>query len=134
MNLNKYYNIIKNKKEIIVILFIFIVIYTFNLDKYPAIWTDESWFSNPAFMLATHGFLGTTSIPNFYDMANFTYWQPPVYFLLIATSFKLFGFGIIQARVVSVILGFFTVLFTYMLASELFNKKNRNIINYTAHF
>ena len=123
MDLREYKNLFKRNKEIIAILFLFIIIYSFNLDKYPLIWTDESWFINPAFTFVTQGFLGTTSIPNFYNIAHFTYWQPPVYFLLLAVSFKLFGFGITQARMVSVMLGFFTVLFTYLLGKELYTKK-----------
>lgn len=123
MDLNRYKNLLKNNKGILIVLFIFIVVYSFNLDKYPYIWSDEAWFSNSAFTLATQGFLGTTMMPYFYDIAHFTYWQPPVYLLLLSLSFKLFGFGIIQARMVSITLGFFTVLFTYIFGKELYNKK-----------
>lgn len=59
----------------------------------------------------------------FYNITNYTFWQPPVYLLLLATSFKLFGFGLTQARMVSVLLGSFTVLFTYLLGKKLYNKK-----------
>ncbi|KAF5053447.1 Dolichyl-phosphate-mannose-protein mannosyltransferase [anaerobic digester metagenome] len=114
---------IRNNKEIIVILFIFMGLYSFHLDQYPCLWCDETWFINSAFNLAAHGFLGTTMMPTFYNISHFTYWQPPVYMVLLAVSFKLFGLGITQAKMVSVILGFFTVLFTYLLACELFNKK-----------
>ncbi len=123
MDLTIYKKLLKNNKEIIAILFIFIIVYSFILDKYPYIWCDESWFSNAAFTLVTQGFLGTTIIPDFYNINHITYWQPPVYLLLLAVSFKLFGFGIVQARIVSVMLGFFTVLFTYLLGEELYNKK-----------
>ncbi len=123
MDLNKYKHLLKNNKEIIAVLFIFIMVYSINLDKYPYIWCDEAWFSNAAFTLITQGFLGTTMMPNFYNIDHFTYWQPPVYLLLLAASFKLFGFGITQARLVSIILSIFTVLFTYLLGTELYNKK-----------
>lgn len=55
-------------------------------------------------------------------MQNFTYWQPPVYLLLLALSFKIFGFGVIQGRIVSVLLGLISILFTYAIAEELYNK------------
>nr|WP_319374971.1 glycosyltransferase family 39 protein [uncultured Methanobacterium sp.] len=58
-----------------------------------------------------------------YNIASFTYWQPPVFIFLMAVSFKLFGFGILQARMVSVVLSFLTVLFTYLLGLKLYNKK-----------
>lgn len=104
-------------------LSIFIIVYSFNLTKYPKLWMDEAWFINPAFNLAFHGFFGTTMMPTFHNIGHFTYWQMPCYMILLAISFKLIGFGIFQARIVSVLLGFFTVLFTYMLAHELFSKK-----------
>lgn len=123
MDLNKYKQLLNNNKEIIIVLFLFITVYSFNLDKYPYIWSDEAWFTNAAFTLATQGFLGTTMMPNFYNISHFTYWQPPVYLVLLAVSFKLFGFGIIQARMVSIVLGFFTVLFTYLFGRDLYNKR-----------
>ncbi len=122
-NLLNYKSLILDNKEIFIILVLFFLIYSFNLDKFPGVWTDEAWFSNPAYTLATSGYLGTTMMYGFYNIMNYTYWQPPVFFLLLAVSFKLFGFGLYQARIVSVILGFFTVLFTYLLGKKLFSKK-----------
>lgn len=123
MDLIKLKQVIKSNKGILILLLLFTIVYTLNLDKYPLIWTDEAWFSNPAYNLAFHGFLGTTMMPDFYNIAHYTYWQMPFYMVLMAISFKLFGFGIIQARMISVVLGFFTVLFTYLLGKELYNKK-----------
>ena len=123
MDLIKLKQLITNNKCILGLLILFALVYTFNLDKYPHLWIDEVYFSNPAYNLAFHGFLGTTMMPTFYNIANYTYWQMPFYMILLATSFKLFGFGIIQARIVSVIFGFFTVLFTYLFAKELYSQK-----------
>jgi len=110
-------------KEIIILLLIYVVLYSFNLGKFPVVNGDENWFINPAYDLATFGKMGTTMIYGSCNLANFTYWQPPVFILLMATSFKLLGFGVIQARLVSVSLGFLTVLFTYLLGFKLYNKK-----------
>ena len=121
MDLNNFKKFIIQNKEIIILLSFFILIYSFNLDKFPNVWGDEAWFSNPAYALAIHGILGTTMKAG--GIANYTYWQPPVFFLLLATSFKLFGFGLTQARMVSVFLGFLTVLFTYLLGKRLYNKR-----------
>lgn len=94
-----------------------------NLDKFPHVWIDENLFSNPAFTLITNGKLGTTLLYNVSNMQNFTYWQPPLYILLISVSFKLFGLGVTQGRMVSVILGLISIVFTYLLGKELYNKK-----------
>jgi 4-amino-4-deoxy-L-arabinose transferase-like glycosyltransferase len=121
MDLNNFKKFLIQNKEIIILLSIFILLYSFNLDKFPRVWTDEAWFSNPAYALITLGKLGTTMKAG--TIANYTYWQPPVYLLLLAGSFKLFGFGLTQARMVSVFLGFLTVLFTYLLGKRLYNKR-----------
>lgn len=93
------------------------------MTKFPHIWLDESYFSNPAYNLAAMGTMGTTMCYGFYNIANYTYWQPPVYILLLASSFKIFGFGLIQGRMVSVLLGLITVIFTFLLSNVLYNKK-----------
>ncbi|KAF5058790.1 Dolichyl-phosphate-mannose-protein mannosyltransferase [anaerobic digester metagenome] len=116
-------NFLIQNKEILILLLVYVVLYSFNLDKFPIVTGDENWFINPAYDLAMFGKMGTSMIYGFYNIANFTYWQPPLFILLLATFFKLFGFGIVQARMVSVFLGFLTVLLTYLLGLELYNKK-----------
>ncbi|WP_321422158.1 glycosyltransferase family 39 protein [uncultured Methanobacterium sp.] len=116
-------NFLIQNKEILILLLIYVVLYSFNLDKFPIVTGDENWFINPAYDLVMFGKMGTSMIYGFYNIANFTYWQPPVFILLLAAFFKLFGFGIVQARMVSVFLGFLTVLFTYLLGLKLYNKK-----------
>ncbi len=123
MFFNRVKKIIIQNKGILLLLLIYTVLYSFNLDKFPAIIGDECWFCNPAYNLAISGKMGTTMIYGYNNIANFTYWQPPMFILLLATSFKLFGFGVVQARTVSVSLGFLTVLFTYLFAYKLYNKK-----------
>lgn len=120
MNLKDFF--IENK-EILMLLLFYMLLYSFNLDKFPVVTGDENWFINPAYDLVVFGKMGTTMIYGFYNIANFTYWQPPMYILLLATSFKLLGFGIVQARLVSVFLGFLTVIFTYQFGFKLYNKK-----------
>lgn len=116
-------NFLLQNKEILLILLVYIVLYSFNIDKFPVISGDENYFLNPAYNLAYLGTMGTTMIYGFYNIASFTYWQPPVYFLLLAVCFKLFGFGVVQARMFSVFFGLLTVSFTYLLGSKLYNKK-----------
>lgn len=123
MIINRIQKIIIQNKGILLLLLIYTLLYSFNLDKFPTIIGDESWFSNPAYNLAISGKMGTTMMYGYNNIANYTYWQPPLFILLLATSFKLFGFGVVQARTVSVSLGFLTVLFTYLFALKLYNKK-----------
>jgi 4-amino-4-deoxy-L-arabinose transferase-like glycosyltransferase len=115
--------LIENDKLIIILSIIFIILYSINLDKFPIIFNDENWFSNPAYMLILKGNLGTTLMYGFYNMQNFTYWQPPLYLLLLSLSFKTLGFGILQGRIVSLLLGLTSMIFTYALGKELYNKQ-----------
>lgn len=122
MKFNSIKQIIENNKSILSLLAIFLALYPFNLTKYPLVWCDEAFFANPAFNLAFHGFFGTTMMPLFYNIASYTYWQMPFYIVLLSISFRLFGFGVLQGRIVSVGLAFFTVIFTYLLGKELYYK------------
>jgi 4-amino-4-deoxy-L-arabinose transferase-like glycosyltransferase len=54
---------------------------------------------------------------------SMTFFQPPLYLLLVAGSFKFLGFGLLQSRLVSVLLGAATVVVTYLLTLEI--KKSR---------
>lgn len=51
------------------------------------------------------------------------YWfeKPPLIFILMAGSFKLFGLNEFAARLPSAIMGFITLIFTYKLAKKYFN-------------
>lgn len=113
---------VKSNKLILILSLVFLLLYLFNLDKFPTIQNDENWFANPAYMLVVNGKLGTTLMYGLYNMQNFTYWQPPLYLLLLAVSFKLLGLGVVQGRIVSVFLGFMSMIFTYLLAKEYYNE------------
>ncbi len=119
---HKYLDMIHSNKFIILVSLVFVVLYTFNLDKFPSVYIDENLFSNPAYMLITNGTFGTTLMYGFLDLQNYTYWQPPMYIILLAISFKTFGLGVLQSRIVSVLLGFTSMIFTYMLGKELYNE------------
>ncbi len=75
------------------------------LSHYPPLGVDEGWFGNPAYNLATKGFLGATLMSGFYGTERHTYWMPPFHLLLMAGVFKVFGFGWLQIRLLSVVMG-----------------------------
>ncbi len=54
---------------------------------------------------------------------NISFLKPPLYFWLEAIFFKFFGVNDFFARLPSVICGFLTGVFTYLIALKLFNKK-----------
>ncbi len=92
------------------------------LSHYPPLGVDEGWFGNPAYNLATKGFLGATLMSGFYGTEHHTYWMPPFHLLVMAGVFKVFSFGWLQIRLLSVVMGGIALVGTYMLGRCLFDK------------
>ena len=70
-------------------------------------WCDEGWYGAPAANLVLTGSLGT---PGFFDaklpgVRDYTYWEMPGFILLLAGWFKLAGVGLLQARLLTLLLG-----------------------------
>jgi 4-amino-4-deoxy-L-arabinose transferase-like glycosyltransferase len=59
-----------------------------------------------------------------YTFRSFDDYKMPVYVYLVAGSMKLFGFGDFAVRFPSALLGTITVFFTYLLAYELFKRRD----------
>ncbi len=100
-----------------------------RLIDYPPPWVDDAYFMAPGHSLLTRGVWGSDPMAGaasrWLDSApdRMTFFQPPLYLLLVTDSFKAFGFGLLQARLVSVVLGALTVTSTYVLTLKI--TKNR---------
>src|SRR5690349_396914 len=75
------------------------------LDKYPLVTFDEAGIAAPAYKLASEGIYGNDLYTDYYESETRNYEYMPLYPLLVALSFKLFGGGVVQARLVSVLGG-----------------------------
>ncbi len=75
---------------------------------------DESWQSIPAYSLITEGRIRN---PTFMaaDREFTTCVKPPAHTLLLAPVFKIFGVGVIQARLLSVLAGIGVIVLTFQL-------------------
>lgn len=90
-------------------------------------WCDEGWFASPAKNLAEHGFMGTTV----YDVPEamcprferFTYWTSPLHFVVQAAVYRVFGFGLIPLRLISVAAGALLVLATFVIGRAVLAEK-----------
>ncbi|MFH1836091.1 MAG: glycosyltransferase family 39 protein, partial [Methanobacteriota archaeon] len=86
------------------VLFSLAVIY-----EYPPVWPDETVFADTAYELAFNGRLATPVWSYIAEgMGERAVWYPPVHFILLGGVYRLFGFGILQTRLLS--LFFSTVL------------------------
>ena len=85
--------------------------------KEPPVWPDDSLFASPAYILATHGYLGSELyygiVPG---LERYTYSNPPLYFLFLAGIIKLFGMNILVLRWTSVALGMSLFVLLFFLA------------------
>jgi len=87
------------------------------------IWDNEAWFASPAFTLIHRGYLGTTIIESqgtwMEGIDRQTYWIPPLYPLLQALWYRLFGFGLLPLRYLSIVADTMTLLAWYGIVSLL---------------
>lgn len=86
------------------------------LGRFPPAWADEAYFSNPALNLMRHGTMASDvlagTLPGF---ERYTYWMPPVYFLVLAGVFSVVPPGLSVVRLVSAFVGALVLLMTFLL-------------------
>jgi 4-amino-4-deoxy-L-arabinose transferase-like glycosyltransferase len=86
-------------------------------------WSDEAWFANPAWNLATKGFMGTTVLRTgeawLQGIERRTYWVMPLGLLAEAAWFKLFGFGLFTTRLLSAAWGALALGACYVFVKRL---------------
>jgi 4-amino-4-deoxy-L-arabinose transferase-like glycosyltransferase len=90
------------------------------LGNFPLVTFDEAGIAAPAYKLATHGIYGNDLYTGYYQSETYTYEYMPLYPLLVALSFKLFGMGVEQQRLVSVLCGLAILLLTFVLGWQLY--------------
>jgi 4-amino-4-deoxy-L-arabinose transferase-like glycosyltransferase len=89
------------------------------LDRFPVVIGDEPATISPATKLVLHGAFGTDLFTGFYRAEQHWFQIMPLFSLLIAGSFKLFGIGMVQARLTSVSIGLITLVLTYVVGRAL---------------
>src|SRR4051812_11342035 len=91
-----------------------------NLGNHPSVTDDEVWVLSAAYKLATQGVFGSDIFRGFYHADQHYYFNMPAQQFVIAGALKLLGYGIAQARLVSVVYGVATLLLTYLLARRVY--------------
>lgn len=99
------------------VAFISVIIIFFNLGGLPLLDPDEPVYAEtPKEMIAFDDYVS----PRIYG--EYWYDKPPMYYWLVAGSFKLFGVSEFAARFPSAFLGVICVLSVYLLARNLFSR------------
>lgn len=102
-------------------VYYFAASYKIAISKEP--WIDEGWFASPAYNLAFHGFMGTTVLEptgswlkgELKGIHEFTYWVMPLYLVAQAGWYRLFGFGLLQMRLLSTFWGVVALASLYFI-------------------
>jgi len=91
-------------------------------------YVDEGMLFSPARNLVLHGHMGTSIVDETSELrvgmslrgiSHYTYQVLPVYFLVQAPWYKLFGFGLLQMRLLSLALGVVALLCWYSIVRDL---------------
>lgn len=88
---------------------------------------DEGWLASPAYNLAFHGFMGTTVLEPTGSWLNselkgiheYTYWVMPLHLLAQAAWYRIFGFGLVQMRLLSAVWGAIALGALYFIVERL---------------
>ncbi len=69
---------------------------------------DEGLFADPAITLITKGYMGTPvreQTPGLPGLERWTYWVMPLHLVVLAGWYKIFGIGLMQMRILSIVWG-----------------------------
>lgn len=99
---------------------VFLVSVLPNLGNHPAVTDDEVWVLSASYKLAKEGVFGSDLFQGFYHADRHYFFNMPAQQFVIAGALKVFGYGIAQARLVSVVYGIATLLLSYLLARRVY--------------
>ncbi len=84
-----------------------------NIGDHPIVGGDEGWIISASAKLAREGAFGSDLFAGFYGAEDHYYFNLPLHHVVVAGIFKVFGVGLAQARLVSVLYGLAALLLTY---------------------
>lgn len=110
-----------NAKVVGLVLCVIIVpLMLLKLDVYPTFWYDEGYTIQVSQSVLQAGIYGTYNATEGYRAFDPTISSGPMTILPVTAVFKLFGVGIIQARIITVLYGFLGLFMAYMISKDLF--------------
>jgi len=90
-----------------------------GLTVFPSVGEDESWIAAAPYKLATQGVLGSDLFPGYYGMERHLFEHMPLYPLMQAGVFRLFGVGVAQMRALPVACGLALLLAVFAVGRQL---------------
>lgn len=110
---------LKKNYVFVIILILYFCIYAKALTRLPVPNGDEAWVGETAVKLFDNH---QRSFSSLYG-AKLNFQMVPSYAIFLGLFLKIFGLGLVQARVFSILLGGIVILITYLLALRLYSQK-----------
>ena len=105
----------------------YIIINLFTLCKFPSVWRDDGFISEPAWQFLKNGTFGTNLFDGIYPCYKSDIVYGRIHLLSIALLFKLFGCDPYFARLVSFLCGITAAFFIFLIGKKLFDNKTGSI-------
>jgi 4-amino-4-deoxy-L-arabinose transferase-like glycosyltransferase len=118
MRIDNYTDTRLDRLCILSLLLLFFLTSLPYLNIFPKTWMDEAWDSTTAYSFQNDGtFRNVTLVSPEWGNQDVHFLQPRIFSNIVtAPFFSLFGLGVVQGRLASVLAGAFAVVGTYMLA------------------
>ena len=100
---------------VLLLVLVYLFLCLDGLTRFPIVHGDEMWNAAPAWKLATTGVYGSDLFTGFAGADRRTYQFMPILQLLLAADFKLFGIGLLQLRLLSILTGAVVLWLTYAI-------------------
>jgi 4-amino-4-deoxy-L-arabinose transferase-like glycosyltransferase len=115
-------NIYNNKLSFPICIVVLALWYVLTLAYSPLPWLDEIFFASiTKSLISGKGFI--VAIDPLINSGNESLTYGPIYFMFTTLVWKLFGFGIVQFRIVNLVFSGLTILLFYLIQKELGIKK-----------
>jgi len=103
------------------LLALYLAVSLSHLRVVPPVYEDEPWQASTGWTLAHRGVFGSDLFRGLWGSERRHYWFMPVHPLLLAATYRVAGFGLLQTRLEPVAMGLLTLLLTYALGRRLFD-------------
>ncbi|MBI4630431.1 MAG: hypothetical protein HY740_01715 [Chloroflexi bacterium] len=104
-----------------ILLLFFWMISIWNLDRIPIVHPDEPWILSPGYKLFTQGIYGSDLFAGFNGMEYIYFEFMPLMSLLQGAGAVFFGVGVMQMRIIPVMLGAITLALSFAFARRIAN-------------
>jgi 4-amino-4-deoxy-L-arabinose transferase-like glycosyltransferase len=102
----------------------FVLVNLIGLDRVPFANADEAWIAEPGLQFWRHGVFGSQLHAGFFGTERHFFLHPPLFSLITGGTLWIFGIGIVQMRLVSLLMAALAGAFTYQLGRTLLSPRH----------